>query len=108
MYSTNLTTIHLIGHSLGAHVAGNVGRTAKNLTGIPVGRLTGLDPAGPLFNFVLDDVRLRKTDAELVDVIHTDALFLGTFRDLGNVHFLPNGGTPPQPGCEEKFLRSFS
>ena len=41
--------LHLVGHSLGAHLMGKAGRTFANLTGEQVGRITGLDPAGPRF-----------------------------------------------------------
>ena len=34
---------------------------------------TGLDPAKPWFDLAADDARLLKTDAELVDVIHTNS-----------------------------------
>ena len=42
--------IHLVGHSLGAHVMGKAGRTfAEAQAGAMVGRITGCDPAGPRF-----------------------------------------------------------
>lgn len=35
--------------------------------------ITGLDPAQPYFQGTPPEVRLDKTDAEFVDVIHTDS-----------------------------------
>lgn len=46
-----------------------------------VGRITGLDPANPGFNYDSPVVRLDKTDAKFVDVVHTDTetiLVMGT------------------------------
>lgn len=60
--------IHFIGHSLGAHIGGFVG---KDLGG-DLGRITGLDPAGPAFDTVSSEYRLDRSDARLVDVIHSN------------------------------------
>ncbi|XP_034247795.1 lipase member H-like [Thrips palmi] len=87
-----LADVHLIGHSLGAHVAGVAGKVNT------VGRISGLDPAMPLF-FDSSPDRLRPTDADLVDVIHTSAGRLGYRDPTGHVDFYPNGGTVSQPGC---------
>lgn len=42
---------------------------------------------------------LAPTDAEFVDVIHTDGGVFGFPVALGHVDFFPNGGIPVQPGC---------
>lgn len=42
--------IHLIGHSLGAHVMGVAGHEIINRTGTPIDHITGLDPAGKFFS----------------------------------------------------------
>ncbi|KAJ8675496.1 hypothetical protein QAD02_011282 [Eretmocerus hayati] len=61
--------IHFVGHSLGAHIAG---QAARNIQSTKVHRVTGLDPAGPCFEGVNTVLKLRKTDAQFVDVIHTN------------------------------------
>ncbi|CAH1407440.1 unnamed protein product [Nezara viridula] len=73
-YGVKLEDIHVLGHSLGAHIAGIAGY--KVTTG-KIGRITGLDPAGPFFSMEKPDERLSKDSAIFVDVIHTCGKFLG-------------------------------
>ncbi|XP_042859663.1 pancreatic triacylglycerol lipase-like [Penaeus japonicus] len=91
---------HFVGHSLGAHTAG---LTAKYFTVGTVARVTGLDPAGPLFYDKPPDRRLDRSDATFVDVMHANggSLVQGCIamnQSLGHVDFYPNGGMH-QPGC---------
>lgn len=62
-------------------------------------RITGLDPAGPNFDGNDSIHRLSKDDAYFVDIIHTDAAYLGSKETSGHANFWPNGGVPVQPGC---------
>lgn len=100
-----LEQYHIIGHSLGAHCAGFVG---KQLAG-RLGQITGLDPAGPEFSNKPVEGKLWRTDARFVDVIHTNAVPLigltgiGINQALGHVDFWPNGGDY-QPGCKQRVL----
>ena len=55
---------HVLGASLGAHVAGYVG----HFTDGRIARITGLDPSGPLFHTVPEEDRLDSSDAQFVDV----------------------------------------
>ncbi|BFF94794.1 pancreatic triacylglycerol lipase [Drosophila madeirensis] len=89
--------IHLIGFSLGGQVAGQTTNHLKR----KLKRITGLDPAKPLFILGSDARRLDAGDAEFVDVIHTDVLGRGMLRAMGHVDFYPNFG-PQQPGCMEE------
>ena len=47
---------------------------------------------------------LNPSCADLVDVIHTDGLFLGMLKALGHIDFYPNGGYN-QPGCPSESLQ---
>ncbi|XP_073929709.1 lipase member H isoform X2 [Castor canadensis] len=64
----SLDNIYMIGVSLGAHISGFVGEMYDG----QLGRITGLDPAGPLFNGRPPQDRLDPSDAQFVDVIHSD------------------------------------
>ncbi|XP_069720833.1 lipase member H isoform X6 [Phaenicophaeus curvirostris] len=96
----SLDSLHMIGVSLGAHISGFVGQmfdgalgriTGKPFLlsalflwgqllhvsctgGMPRARLcvAGLDPAGPLYRGKPPSERLDPTDAQFVDVIHSD------------------------------------
>ncbi|XP_030571402.1 vitellogenin-1-like [Drosophila novamexicana] len=94
-----LMDIHLIGHSLGAHIMGTAGRTYKKLTGRLVSRITGLDPAKPCFRNEKSLPGLMHGDAELVDVIHTNIGILAKRDPLGDIDFYPGGAHPIKPGC---------
>ncbi|KAL1117635.1 hypothetical protein AAG570_003950 [Ranatra chinensis] len=85
--------VHVIGHSLGAHVAGIA---AKLMRSPKLGRITGLDPALPLF-FLGQKRRLDAEDAMFVDVVHTS--IVGFRKPMGHADFYPNGDKLQQPGC---------
>ncbi|XP_048522431.1 pancreatic triacylglycerol lipase isoform X2 [Dendroctonus ponderosae] len=106
-YEMDTRNVHIIGHSLGAHTAGYAGSLVPGL-----GRITGLDPAEPYFQGMPAHVRLDPSDADLVDVIHTDGkgiIFLGMHtpffagygmsQPCGHLDFYPNDGKE-QPGCD--------
>lgn len=89
------TKLSIVGHSLGAHVAGFAG---KNVKYGRVGTIIGLDPALPLFNEDDEDSRLNDNDAEYVEIIHTNAKCYGMSKAIGSADFYVNGGEK-QPGC---------
>ena len=117
---------HCIGHSLGAHICGLTGKLLKSSSKTPnFNRISGMDPAGPYFfnnipgypHNVTSASRLDATDADFVDVIHTDGkvhkfwfLFMsvdfqqyGTLEPCGDVDFYPGSALTGygchQPGC---------
>lgn len=86
-----LERLQLVGHSLGAHIIGQAGRTYTEQTGDLLVRLTGLDPANPCFNEGETLSGLGRGDAHFVQVIHSDPGALGKRDQLGDVDFYPNG-----------------
>ncbi|XP_005387964.1 PREDICTED: pancreatic triacylglycerol lipase-like [Chinchilla lanigera] len=99
------SNVHVIGHSLGSHAAGEAGKRTDGA----IGRITGLDPAEPYFQDTPEEVRLDPSDAQFVDVIHTDAgpmipnLGLGMSQTVGHLDFFPNGGVE-MPGCQKNII----
>ncbi|XP_017494544.1 PREDICTED: inactive pancreatic lipase-related protein 1-like [Rhagoletis zephyria] len=87
--------LHLIGFSLGAQIAG----LSANFIKQRLQRITGLDPAGPGFVTQNLSEKLDASDAEFVDVIHTDPFFYSTLDRSGHVDFYPNLEKFFQPGC---------
>lgn len=101
---SNLDNFHFIGHSLGAHLGGYCGHALQTKWNLKLGRITGLDPAAPYFTDTVTIVRLDRSDAKYVDIIHSNAMPLyfsgfGISEPIGHVDFYPNGGST-QPGCK--------
>ncbi|XP_061185259.1 pancreatic triacylglycerol lipase-like [Saccostrea echinata] len=86
--------VHILGQGLGAHVAAETGKLSK----AKIGRITGLDPAGPLFE--ASSFGINKGSAQFVDVIHTDSRpnGYGIRKPCGHMDVYVNGGRR-QPGC---------
>lgn len=96
----NSGSISIVGHSLGAHLAGFIGKNTKK----KIGRIYGLDPAGPCFGalsgtFYPSSNRLAITDAEEVITVQTNTVLLGIDIPLGKHSVYVNGGEV-QPGCK--------
>ncbi|KAF6211243.1 hypothetical protein GE061_014360 [Apolygus lucorum] len=110
-YGVEMRDIHIIGHSLGAHVSGIAGTLVKKSSwtskkwnikhkrGERVGRITGLDPALPGFSAEDNGFKIRRHCAKFVDIIHTTSVTFGTSEKLGHADFYVNRGPKQQPGC---------
>ncbi|XP_062705954.1 phospholipase A1 [Aedes albopictus] len=87
--------ITCVGHSLGAHICGMM---SHHLTKRQY-KIIGLDPARPLIEkHASNRFRLTKDDAKVVQIIHTNAGFLGQSSFTGTIDFCINGGQT-QPYC---------
>ncbi|KAL3268122.1 hypothetical protein HHI36_007249 [Cryptolaemus montrouzieri] len=90
--------IQLVGHGVGAHIAGYVGQEIVGLK-----KISGLDPTGPRFQYMPEVVRLHPECARYVEILHTDYfqdLSQGTEEYLGHADFFINNANK-QPGCHE-------
>lgn len=67
---------------LGAHIAGLTGKRLKSKD--KIGCIFGLDPAGVGFKYLKPEDRLDHTDAEYVQVIHTDGHKFGFLPPIGH------------------------
>ncbi|XP_013107015.1 phospholipase A1 [Stomoxys calcitrans] len=94
-HGLKLADLEIIGHSLGAHVAGFTG---KNIVNGQAHAIVGCDPALPLFSYDKPNKRLSSTDAYYVESIQTNGGTLGFLKPIGKGAFYPNGGKS-QPGC---------
>ncbi|XP_070501821.1 lipase member H-B-like [Chironomus tepperi] len=103
----------LVGHGVGAHICGAIGREFSSEKHLRLKRITGLDPVDHmfkkrktynLFGFQLAftaNQALSKDDARFVDIIHTNAGQIGIKYASGDMDFWVNGGTNSHPGCRK-------
>ncbi|KAJ8976793.1 hypothetical protein NQ317_014136 [Molorchus minor] len=97
-FSLKLGHVHIVGHGVGAHIAGYVGSTYNSIR-----KITGLDPSGPRFEGMPNIVKLNPACAKYVEVLHTDAFdsrSQGTKEAMGHSDFYLNNAYL-QPGCPE-------
>lgn len=78
--------IIIVGHSLGAHIAGLTGRKLKG----HLYAIIALDPAGPLFLKENSKDTFKRDDAQYTQAIHTNAGVLGYRSPLAHADFYPN------------------
>ncbi|XP_037960661.1 phospholipase A1 [Teleopsis dalmanni] len=84
----NYDDIYVIGHSLGAQIAGAAG---KRLKPAQYNTIFALDPAGPKFRKRSIECRIDPTDAKYVESMQTSAN-LGFLEPTGSATFYPNYG----------------
>lgn len=103
-----LANFQVIGHSLGAHIAGFAGKSVKRLTGSKISRVTGLDAAGPLFEVppMAKSKRLSDEDATVVETLHTNGGMLGYLKPLGTIDFFANSGEFIQKDCQTSIVNA--
>ncbi|KAK4886939.1 hypothetical protein RN001_003210 [Aquatica leii] len=90
--------IHIIGHSLGGQMCGLIGQKYFRRTKEKIDRLTGLDPAGPLYENKPIDKRIDSTDAVFVDIYHTNGGMFGYYGNCGTADIYIYCGST-QPTC---------
>uniref|UniRef100_A0A0A9Z6M4 Phospholipase A1 member A n=1 Tax=Lygus hesperus TaxID=30085 RepID=A0A0A9Z6M4_LYGHE len=89
-----LKDITLVGHSLGAQLAGAVGNRIRG----DIGKIVALDPAYPLFwETALDAV--SRSSARWVVGVHTNPGYYGVDWNVGHVDFWANMGESPSASC---------
>ncbi|EDW31141.1 GL20792 [Drosophila persimilis] len=94
-FDVPLERILLVGFAEGAHLAGAVAAKVQADLGQRFPHLTALDPTEGSLEHLLSP-----SDAQFVEVVHTNGGGLGTLERLGHVDYYPNGGGT-QPGCVE-------
>ncbi|XP_055853130.1 phospholipase A1 2-like [Episyrphus balteatus] len=88
-FQVDYDNIYLIGHSLGAQIAGSAGR---QIYPDKFNTIFALDPAGPSFKKRSIEERLDSSDAKYVESIQTSEN-LGFQEPSGHATFYPNKGT---------------
>lgn len=84
--------LELLGISHGGQGISFIGKNFRQITGRNISRITSLDPSGPCFRRLGPEDRIDASDADLVDIIHTNSEGFGYAGAVGHVNFYVNGG----------------
>ncbi|XP_034473511.1 phospholipase A1 2 isoform X1 [Drosophila innubila] len=87
-FGASFDDMYLIGHSLGAQIAGSAGKRIKPEQ---YNTIFALDPAGPKFRHRSPEFRIDPSDAKYVESMHTSGNF-GFLGPTGSATFYPNYG----------------
>ncbi|XP_041986996.1 lipase member H-like [Aricia agestis] len=93
----NPKKLEIIGISLGGQTAGFIAKHYKDLTGVSVAKVVGLDAAGPCFRNLGPKDRLDKTDADFVINVASNIDGFGMATPIAHINYYVNGGEH-QPG----------
>ncbi|XP_072948277.1 pancreatic lipase-related protein 2-like [Epargyreus clarus] len=88
----NPSKLELLGFSLGGQTVSYIASNFQKLTGQNISRITALEPAGPCFRTLGVDDRLDASNADFVQVVHTNIDGFGMAAKMGHVDFYVNGG----------------
>lgn len=81
-YGLNLQDLTIVGHSLGAHIAGLAAKQLKS--GEKIQCIVRLDPASVAYEHSKSHKRLAISDANYVEIIHTGGDKYGFVHPLGH------------------------
>lgn len=84
--------LELFGFSLGGQTVSFIAKNYQRMTGRNISTITSLEPSGPCFRKLSASERLDASDADFVQVIHTNIDGFGMATRMGHVDFYINGG----------------
>lgn len=99
--NTAYDSINLIGFSLGAHMAGFIG---KKLGANTLPAIVAIDPPQLLYDIGNPNERVHFTDAKYVEVIHTSSMVVSFHQHIGDADFMMNYGYI-QPQCQGVWIK---
>lgn len=84
--------LDLLGFSLGGQTVSYIAKNFRRITGRNISTIVALEPSGPCFRFLPAEDRLTASDADFVQVLHTNIDGYGMAARMGHVDFYVNGG----------------
>ncbi|XP_031767910.2 pancreatic lipase-related protein 2-like [Galleria mellonella] len=84
--------LELLGFSLGGQTVSYIAKNYQQMTGMNISKITALEPSGPCFRHLGPGDRLDASDADFVEVIHSNIDGYGMATRMGHVDFYLNGG----------------
>uniref|UniRef100_A0A2A4JEV7 Lipase domain-containing protein n=1 Tax=Heliothis virescens TaxID=7102 RepID=A0A2A4JEV7_HELVI len=91
-YGLDPARLEILGFSLGCHTASFIAKHFQTMTGRNISTISALEPSGPCFRRLGPKYRLDASDAEFVQVIHTNIDGYGMATPMGHVDIYVNGG----------------